>query len=190
MMDLAEIKREELKDAEALEELKQFEELQDFFVNFEEEDPSGGVIDKLDALEQDDRTLEEILGIGREIMDIYYECSREILGQKLYEHSGNAFLFMTMLNPYVYDYWMGLALSEHLSGKYDVAIRAYSMAALTNMDHPAPHFFVGQCLAAQEKYHDAIGALEYTMKMTVTEEEYQSFYKKARALKKSVEAKI
>ena len=190
MMDLAEIKKEELRDAEALEELKQYEELQDFFVDFGEENSSSGVIDRLNALEQDDRTLEEILCIGKEIMDIYYECSRDILNQKLYEHSGNAFLFMTMLNPYVYDYWLGLGLSEHLSGNHDVAIKAYSMAVLTNMDHPAPHFFIGQCLAAQEKYEEAIAALEYTMKITVTEEEYQSFYKKARALKKGVEAKI
>lgn len=189
-MDLAEIKQEELKDAEALEELKQSEELQEFLIDFEGEESSDGVLDKLDALAQDDRNLEEILGVSKEIMGIYYECSRDILDQKMYENSGNAFLFLTMLNPYVYDYWIGLGLSEHLSGNYDIAIKAYSMAVLTNMDHPAPHFFIGQCLTAQERYHDAIAALDYTMKITVTEEKYQSFYKKARALKKSVEAKI
>jgi type III secretion system low calcium response chaperone LcrH/SycD len=189
MMDLAEIKREELKDAEALEELKQFEELQDFLIDFDEGEASVGVLDRLDALSEDDKTLEEILGVTKEIMGIYYECSREILEQKQYEHSGNAFLFMTMLNPYVYDYWIGLGLSEHLSENYDIAIKAYSMAVITNMDHPAPHFFIGQCLAAQERYEDAIAALEYTMKITVTEEEYQSFYKKARALKKGIEEK-
>lgn len=185
MSDLKSIEEEEKKDLIALAELEGMDDLQEFLLDFSAENMAN-ITSKVDALIEEQKTFQDLFDISDEIMGVYYDCARDVLTEEKYEDSGNAFLFLTMMNPYVYDYWIGLGLSEHNLEHYERALKAYSMAALTNMDHPAPHFFAAQCYISQEKRDEAKESLELAMEYSSKEHDFQNFYKQAKNLKESI----
>lgn len=185
MSSLSHIEQEEYKDIEALESLEDLEELKEFFIDFNAEKISK-IASKVDALSEEGEVLQRLLGVEDETMHIYYECARELLDQKKKEEAANAFLFLTMLNPYVYDFWMGLGIAEQLREEHEHALKAFSMASLINLDHPAPHFFAANSYIALGKKEEAKDALKLTIEGSKKEKDFQVYYKQAKIMERSL----
>lgn len=186
MSEFTSLDAEELKDLEDLKQLEEIEELSEFLLDFNAESVAE-ITEKVDALTEKKKTFKEMMNIEVETMRMYYSCARDVMTQKKYKDSSNAFLFLTMLDPYIYDFWVGLGLSEQHNGKYQYALKAYGMAALTNLDHPAPHFFAAQCCLQLKNEEDALQCLEAALETSKKKDEYQDFYKQSMNLKRTLD---
>jgi type III secretion system low calcium response chaperone LcrH/SycD len=110
------------------------------------------------------KTFQEILGYSIETMERFYEAAHVLFQKQQYEEASDAFIFLTVLNPGVHNYWLGLGMSEQLNEEYDAALMAYNMAIATNSDNPLPHYHSASCYYALHDKHNARIALEAAIK--------------------------
>jgi type III secretion system low calcium response chaperone LcrH/SycD len=174
--------QEELDDISFLEDLKDIEELQDCLIDFEA-GKIGDLADKIEALTEEGKTFKDLFNVSDEIMKLYYSCAYDLLQKDSYEKSAHAFLFLTMLDPYVYDYWMGLGFSQSKRDEFDKALKAYGMATLINIDHPAPYLFSAQCYQQIHDKENAMKSVEWAITTSEGKEEFQDFHDEATRIK-------
>ncbi len=135
------------------------------------------------------RTFQEILGFTLKTMDKFYSAAYNLFQRQQYEEAADAFVFLTTLNPRIHTYWVGLGMSEQLNEEYDAALMAYSMAILTNVENPLPHYHSAACYHALQEKENAVASLEMALQHAGVKEEYAHIKKHAQAtldsLKKS-----
>ena len=51
-------------------------------------------------------------------------------------------------------------MSSQMCGDFDLAVDAYEMAAICNLDNPIPYFYLAKCLFAMHDRHSAIQAFD------------------------------
>lgn len=91
------------------------------------------------------KSLQEIIGYSDDVMDELYQSACMVFKEGHFQEAQDGFLFLTTLNPYVYAYWLGLAMSYQHLEEYEQAILAYECAIAIHQEKPAPYFFVGVC---------------------------------------------
>lgn len=91
------------------------------------------------------RTFQDMVGFKDSTMERLYAKARALFLHERYEEAADAFVFLTTLNPHYYVYWIGLAMSEHLSGYYQEALGAYAMASICDPNNPIPHYHAATC---------------------------------------------
>lgn len=106
------------------------------------------------------KTFQEILGYTPEKMESFYESAYNLFKMQEYEKAADAFIFLTTLNPYVHNYWLGLGMSEQLNDSFQSGLLAYAMAILTDMQNPLPHYHSAKCYLGIDDKVSAIAALE------------------------------
>jgi type III secretion system low calcium response chaperone LcrH/SycD len=112
---------------------------------------------------EEGRTLQEIAEFSDEAMNKFYEAAYQLLEGQKYLDAGNAFLFLVTLNPYHYEYWIGLGMAAQYCHDYEGAIDAYEMAAICHVDDPLPYFYLAKCLFANHDRDSTLQALEMTI---------------------------
>ena len=64
---------------------------------------------------QEGKPLQVLFGFSNEATAEFYGAAKSILEQKRFEDAMNAFLFLTTINPYISDFWLGLGMSQQQS---------------------------------------------------------------------------
>ena len=129
-------------------------------------------------------TLQEIFGYNDETMEKFYGAAYNLFQDKQFQQSANAFVFLTMLSPYVANYWLGLGMSEQMLEEYEAALTAYAMSVTLNSSNPIPYFHTAKCLFALNEKDRAIAALELTVENSKDNPEYEVLHKQAQAVLK------
>ena len=133
------------------------------------------------------RVLQEIIGYSFETMEKFYQIAFKLFQHQQYQEAGDAFIFLTTLNPYVYNYWLGLGMCEQLSAKYDGALIAYATAILLNVENPVPHYHSASCYQSLGDYGNALASLELAIMYSGEHPEHASIKEHAINEKKSLE---
>lgn len=118
------------------------------------------------------KTLKEIIGYPEEVMEKFYGAAYNLFQVRDYERAADAFLFLTTLDPYVYNYWLGLGMSEQLKEEFQNALVAYGMAAMIDSQNPVSHFHSATCYQALDNLEDAKASLELAITFADEKEEY------------------
>jgi len=108
---------------------------------------------------------QEMLGISDEAAEKYFTIARSFLEQHNWFDARDAFMFLTFLNNYVHDYWVGLGIAEQSRGKFQEALMAYIMAEATDPADPVPLANAFQCSAALDEYDYAAYCLDKAIQL-------------------------
>lgn len=120
------------------------------------------------------KTFQEVIGYSTNTMEKFYTIARVLFEKQEYDKAADAFVFLTTLNPYVHNYWLGLGMSEQLNGGYQGALLAYAMAILTNPENPAAHYQSANCYRAMNDIKNARLSFELAARCCGDHEEYAS----------------
>lgn len=129
------------------------------------------------------KSAQEILGFSDVTMDKFYSAAYTLFQNKKYTDAANAFLFLVTLNPYHYDYWLGLGAATQWCGDYEAAIDAYEMAAICQIDNPVPYFHLAKCLFAMHDRESALQAIELALEYSEGRENFEDVHRQALAAK-------
>jgi len=125
------------------------------------------------------KSLKEIIGYSEEVMEKFYAAAYHLFQMKEYVKSADAFLFLTTLDPYVYNFWLGLGMSEQLKEEYESALIAYSMAILIDPHNPLPHFHSATCYQKTDNLQDMRASLELAIEYAGDLSEFIEIKKKS-----------
>lgn len=110
------------------------------------------------------KTFQEIIGYSRTAMEKFYKVARNLFQKQEYNKAADAFVFLTTLNPYVHNYWLGLGMSEQLGRTYQGALLAYAMAILTDIGNPTAHYQSASCYRQLEDYDNSVQSYEMAIR--------------------------
>lgn len=136
------------------------------------------------------KVLQEIIGYTAETMEKFYQIAFKLFQHQQYQEAGDAFIFLTTLNPYVYNYWLGLGMCEQLSNRFDGALIAYATAILIKVENPVPHYHSATCYEALNDYGNALASLELAVLYAGDNPEYAAIKKHAIQAKESLKHKM
>jgi hypothetical protein len=91
------------------------------------------------------KPLQEIFGFSNETTVEFYEAAKNILEQKRYEDAIDAFTFLTTINPYMADFWMGLGMAQQNNNEHDAALFSYSIGYTLEGGVIFPYVLAAQC---------------------------------------------
>ena len=117
-------------------------------------------IEKLLDFLQQGGTVQELYGMEDSDVDVMFVSASRYLQQEQFEEAADAFLFLTLLNPYQGKFWMGLGESHRLQKEFDLALQNYKMAAVYDSKNPKPYFHQANCYIANDKPEKALEKLE------------------------------
>lgn len=129
------------------------------------------------------KSAQEILGFADATMDKFYMAAFSLFEHKRYTEAANAFLFLVTLNPYHYDYWLGLGAATQRCGDYEAAIDSYEMAAICHLENPIPYFHLAKCLFAMHDRESALQAIDLAIEYSEGSTIYEDVYRQALAAK-------
>lgn len=86
-----------------------------------------------------DKTIKDFLDIPDHILYCYYKVGYYLFEEGIYKEASNIFLYLSLLNPFVKDYWLGLGISERESENYEASLTALAIASLMDETDPIPH---------------------------------------------------
>lgn len=129
------------------------------------------------------KTIQNILGFDETTMDKFYTSACKIYENKKYTEAADAFFFLVTLNPYHYDYWIGLGAATQWCEDYESAVDAYEMAAICHLDNPIPYFHLAKCLFAMHDRESAIQAIDLALEYAEDRSDYAEIYQQAKTAK-------
>ncbi len=129
------------------------------------------------------KTAQEIIGFPDETMNKFYHAAYVLFENKRYVDAADAFLFLVTMNPYHYDYWLGLGAATQRCGDYEAAIDSYEMAAICQLENPIPYFHLAKCLFAMHDRESALQAIDLALEYAEGRSEYDEIYHQALAAK-------
>lgn len=136
---------------------------------------------------EEGKTFQEVLGYSVEAMEKFYQIAYNLFQQQEYQKAADAFVFLTTLNPYVHNYWLGLGMAEHLDGGYQGALLAYAMAILTDVENPVTHYHSATCYRALSDRQSALLSLEMAIRCAGDKPEHANLKEQALSAKAAME---
>jgi type III secretion system low calcium response chaperone LcrH/SycD len=133
------------------------------------------------------KTFQEIIGYSQEAMEKFYTSAHQLFLKEEYQKSADAFVFLTTLNPYVHNYWLGLGMSEQLNENYQGALLAYAMAILTDIENPITHYHSGNCYHALNDIANALQSFEMTIRCASDNPLYENVKERATRAKEQLQ---
>lgn len=122
----------------------------------------------------EETTPQELLGINQMVLEKYYKSAISFLSDRKWENARDAFTFLTFLNPYVHEFWVGLGIAEQSQSCFDKALQAYTLAEATDPEDPIPIANSFQCILALGENEYAQYTLEKALKRCGEKEEFSS----------------
>lgn len=132
-------------------------------------------------------TFQEILGYDEAQMEKFYGAAYDLFQEGRYQDAADGFVFLTTLNPYVHNFWLGLGMSEQLNEEYESAIVAYGMATMTDMESPVPHYHTAKCHYLMGDTDTALSFLNLAIELAADREPYTALKADAIATKARLE---
>ena len=122
--------------------------------------------DKMDKIKQiiteenTTKTIKEICGFSKNVQLLFYEIAVYFHEQAHYEKAINAFTFLTMLNPKVQSFWIGLALAYEKNHNIDKAIQSFESAIKSDSSDFTPYYGLIRCYERDKDYKKIDDLLE------------------------------
>lgn len=91
---------------------------------------------------------QKLLGVSDELLAHYYSAALQLLKQHRWIDARDAFTFLTLLNPLVFDFWMGLGQACQSNAEFEPALIAYLYARMIDIENPKPLANSFQCSIA------------------------------------------
>lgn len=136
---------------------------------------------------EDGKTFQEVLGYSAMQMEKFYQVGYNLFQQQEYNKATEAFVFLTTMNPYIFQYWLGLGMSEQMIGNYQGALLAYSMAIMNNVEDPKAHYYSAACYRSLNDKTSALQSLLLTIRLAEEKEEHKNLYNYAVEAKEAIE---
>ena len=124
------------------------------------------------------KSLQEIIGYSTSVMEQLYQAAVIVFEEGRHREAQDGFLFLTTLNPYVYAYWLGLAMSYQLLEEYEEAIIAYECASKIDEEKPQPFYYLAGCYLLLNETQEAQKMLRVAKEKCQNDEESREFLKK------------
>lgn len=135
------------------------------------------------------KVLQEIIGYSAATMEKFYFVAYKLFQHQQYQEAADAFIFLTTLNPYIYNYWLGLGMCEQLLKREEAALIAYATAILINVENPVPHYHSASCYNELKDQGNALASLELAIMYCEDKVEFTSLKKHAEEAKRVLEEK-
>jgi type III secretion system low calcium response chaperone LcrH/SycD len=135
---------------------------------------------------EEGKSLQDIIGYSNELMQKLYSAAYDIFQEGRYQESQDAFLFLTTLNPYVYAYWLGLAMSYQFLEEYEQAVLAYECASSVEPDRPFPYYYRAGCHYLLNEKTEALYTLDLLEEKSSVHPEEKELFEKGKKLRERI----
>lgn len=125
------------------------------------------------------KTFQEIIGYAPETMERFYQGAYSLFQKQAYFEAADAFIFLTTLNPYVHNYWLGLGLAEIKNEEFESALVALGMAGMAEPDNPLSSFHSAHCYHLLGDYQTSVTILDTAIERCGDQEEHAALKKDA-----------
>jgi tetratricopeptide (TPR) repeat protein len=92
--------------------------------------------------------INNICGFSTDVQLLFYEKGISFYDQALYEKSIDSFVFLTLVNPHVQSFWIGLALSYEKNLNFNQAIEGLEAATECDPNDFNPYYGLLRCCEA------------------------------------------
>lgn len=132
-------------------------------------------------------SFQDIFPISDTTVEHFYQCGYRLHQNGQYQEAADVFFVMSSMDYRRHNVWMALGLAEKALSHWDLALAAFSMAILTNMQEPLAFLHSAACYIALGKNIDAQeclqGAAELLQKVTDTTDQTKQIRDYMAALK-------
>lgn len=90
-------------------------------------------------------SIQELIGITDETFEKFYTSGLFYYEHKMFNEAADVFFVLIFLNNWRHNVWISFGLSEYQCGRMELALNAFSMAAITNINTPLPYMYSAQC---------------------------------------------
>jgi len=136
---------------------------------------------------EEGKSLQDIIGYSDDLMQKLYTTAYNIFQEGRYQESQDAFLFLTTLNPFVYGYWLGLAMSYQFLEEYEQAVLSYECAVNVEPLNPVPYYYSACCHYLLNQKAEALHDLQLLdEKAKKQSHEEKEIVAKAKALREKI----
>lgn len=132
--------------------------------------------------EEATQDLQHALGISNTSMRLWYRIANDQYQREQFEQAGDIFTLLTILNPLMETFWLGLGGTHQMLGEYQEAMNAYDIAIDVNESNALPVLLTCECLLNLDKKNDAEEAWKYAMALMETQEKQAAWESLAKAL--------
>jgi tetratricopeptide (TPR) repeat protein len=98
------------------------------------------------------QTIKNICSFSKDTQLLFYEIAVYFHEQAFYEKAINAFTFLTMMNPRVQSFWIGLALAYEKNLNFDKAIQSFESAIKSDPSDFTPYYGLIRCYEQSKDY--------------------------------------
>ena len=127
-------------------------------------------------------TWKELLGYDDQLLSAQYKYAYELYQKADYKNAAAAFSYLTLLNPYDYNFWMGLGISKQADRFFEEAIVSFVSASAMNEKNPTPHLHLAQCFYKLNVREMVIDHLKQAISIAEENPEFQEIGQKATAI--------
>lgn len=145
--------------------------------NFEVEGPKEGEV-------SEEGTIQQVMGLGINDLNRISDMAASYYEKKEYENARDLYLLLTTLRPNESDFWFGLGSTEQMSGHYESAVMAYTMAGDLYPDNPMIYLYSANCLRLLNRKTEAIAILDAIIEGLGAENVFIEVTDRAEELKK------
>lgn len=118
----------------------------------------------LDSLLKRTKIFQDVLGITSEELSTLYEKAHAFLELNRFEEAQSSFAFLTKLNPFASDFWIGLGVSYLMQEQFMQAFDAFIMALTMEPDRYECYAYAIECCTQMRNFTQA----EALVKQAVT----------------------
>ncbi len=112
------------------------------------------------------KSLKELFGVTDETLDLLYRGAKYLYENQHYFEASTAFSILTLLDPRIHLFWMGLGTAEYLQERYEAALLAYAMAAQADSSDPLCHIYSAHSYLGLKENDKALQCLEIALLIT------------------------
>jgi len=127
-------------------------------------------------------------GITDEEIEAIYSVAYNLYENGKYDDALQVFKFLCFFDHLEKKYWLGLGAVHQMLKQYDDAVNAYSMAAMLDIDDPAPASHAADCLLLAGKKEEAESALNFVLEFAPENEQGKPFRQRAESVLGLMEA--
>ena len=138
---------------------------------------------------EEGKTFQEILEYSDEMMTKFYEVAHHLFRSHRYNEAADAFVFLTTLNPYVPEYWLGMGMCEQLNEEYQQAMVAYSMVIIGDRHQPLAHYHMAACYNALGDVDNSLKSIQKAIEGAGDQSEYEELKAQSQRAKERLRSK-
>lgn len=109
----------------------------------------------LDALLKRTKIFQDVLGISSEELSTLYEKAHSFLEMNRFEDAQSSFAFLTKINPFASDFWIGLGVSYLMQEQFMLAFDAFIMALTMEPERYECYAYAIECCMQMKNYTQA-----------------------------------